>query len=296
MDSRTLDVTVDQLTVLVDVVEAGGFTAAARAHRRTQAAVSYHIARLEEQLGLTLFDRGGRRPVLTEAGTAIVARARTVLGALDRLVVTAQELRAGVEPALSVCVDVLYPPDAIAHMLQAFEHKFPNVPLSVTTGVWRQPMEALREGRAQLAVATPMAGGGLRMHPTARVAFVPVVSATHPLATVEGPVSLDQLKAHRRLVLMSGAGLPEEEAQRRGEVWRLDNAAIRRGLLLQGVGWARLVRWQVADDLAAGRLVALEIDGNVGPEHVELAVAVDPTRAIGPATRWLYELLADGAR
>ncbi|MBX2799582.1 MAG: LysR family transcriptional regulator [Myxococcales bacterium] len=290
-----MDVTLDQLRVLVEVVDQGGFTAAARAQRRAQGAVSYHVARLEEQLGVTLFDRSGRRPVLTEAGSVMVRHARGVLRGVDRMVSTAEELVAGVEPALSVCVDVLVPPAYVAHLLQTFETRFPNVPLSVVTGVFREPVDALREGRAHLAIATPRASSGnLRMHPVVEVAFVPVVSAGHPLARRSAPIPVRELVDHRRLVLASGPPLPED-GLRQGEIWRLDNAATRRGLLLEGVGWSRVADWQVEDDVAAGRLVALETDGSLGPSHVMLAVAVDPDRPIGPATRWLYDALVSRA-
>ncbi|MEN0064990.1 MAG: LysR family transcriptional regulator [Myxococcota bacterium] len=292
MERLSHAITIDQLTVLLEVVDAGGFTAAARTHRRTQGAVSYHIARLEEQLGLTLFDRSGRRPTLTESGNAIVRHSRTVLSALNDLVVTAHELQSGVEASLHVCVDALYPPAEMAYLLKAFESQFPSVALHVTTGVWRGPVEALQRGLANVAIAPSLAGGPMRSHPTAKVDFVPVVSADHPLAQRQGPVPLEVLGTHRRLLLTTNEPLPEDEGSNPELQWRLDNAATRRGLLLQGVGWARLARWQVAEDLAHGRLVAFEIDGWLGAPHIELAVMLDPKQASGPAARWLYALLA----
>jgi DNA-binding transcriptional LysR family regulator len=69
----------DQLRVLAVVAETGSFSAAARRLHRTQSVISYTIAQLEAQLGLSLFERGGHRPALTEAG-------RTVLEAFTRAV------------------------------------------------------------------------------------------------------------------------------------------------------------------------------------------------------------------
>ena len=77
--------TLDQLTVLVAVAEAGSFSAAARALHRTQSVISYTIATLEAQLGLTLFDRGQRRPVLTAGGRAVLGDARRVSAVIDEL-------------------------------------------------------------------------------------------------------------------------------------------------------------------------------------------------------------------
>jgi DNA-binding transcriptional LysR family regulator len=68
----------DQLRVFETVADAGSFSAAARRLRRAQSAVSYAIGNLEAQLGIALFERGRRRPVLTEAGRAVLADARAV--------------------------------------------------------------------------------------------------------------------------------------------------------------------------------------------------------------------------
>lgn len=290
---RAGDLSVDQLMVLVEVVEAGSFTAAARAHRRTQGAVSYHVARLEALIELELFDRSGHRPRLTEKGGAVLRHARRVLAELDQLVATASSLRSGHEASLRVCVDVLLPPYRIAAMLTAFETRFPHVDLGVSTGVWTQPVEALREGRAHLAVAAHPAGRGLRAAVIAEVEFVPVVAPSHPLAECSEAVTPEVLGRHRRLVLSTEVNLPEDTEGAPEGVWRLDNAATRRGLLLEGVGWARMPRWQVQSDLREGRLVALALRGWHGPSRLELAVMADPAVGLGPAASWLYDHLCE---
>src|SRR5439155_22163599 len=76
----------DQLPVFLTVVETGSFAAAGRRLKRATSAVSYAIANLELQLGIALFDRERtRKPVLTEAGAAVVSKARVVSGGIDDL-------------------------------------------------------------------------------------------------------------------------------------------------------------------------------------------------------------------
>src|SRR5271154_2231676 len=87
--------TLDQLHVLTAVVEAGSFSAAARRLHRAQSVVSYTIANLEAQLGVALFARDGRRPLLTDAGRALVADARRVGRLVDELRARAAAPRAG---------------------------------------------------------------------------------------------------------------------------------------------------------------------------------------------------------
>lgn len=71
--------TLDQLRVFLTVVEVGSFAAAARKLHRATSVVSYSIANLEMQLGVSLFDRQTtRKPQLTDAGRTVLAEARTI--------------------------------------------------------------------------------------------------------------------------------------------------------------------------------------------------------------------------
>ena len=87
----------DQLTVLIAVAEAGSFSAAARRLKRAQSVVSYTIGQLEQQLGIAVFDRSGRSPVLTEAGRAVLGDARRAASAIDDLRARVAGLQSGLE-------------------------------------------------------------------------------------------------------------------------------------------------------------------------------------------------------
>ena len=73
------DPSLDQLRIFLAVAEEGSFGAAARKMGRAVSAVSYGIAQMEAQLGVTLFAReGSRRPVLTDEGRGLLAEAKSV--------------------------------------------------------------------------------------------------------------------------------------------------------------------------------------------------------------------------
>ena len=77
---------IDQLLVLLSVVEAGSFTSAAKRLGRATSAISYAIDTLEQQLGISLFDRGTtRKPKLTPQGEAVVSEARAVAESMETL-------------------------------------------------------------------------------------------------------------------------------------------------------------------------------------------------------------------
>jgi DNA-binding transcriptional LysR family regulator len=78
--------TLDQLRVFLTIVDVGSFAGAARKLGRATSVISYSIANLEAQLGVSLFDREStRKPQLTEAGRMVLAEARTVSNGVDGL-------------------------------------------------------------------------------------------------------------------------------------------------------------------------------------------------------------------
>ncbi|HEY1332006.1 MAG TPA: LysR family transcriptional regulator [Actinomycetota bacterium] len=83
----------DHLRVLVAVLENGTFTAAAARLKLSQPAVSQHMAALEREAGIPLFERAGRRRVPTEAAHMLAERGRAALAALEEADQTAEELR-----------------------------------------------------------------------------------------------------------------------------------------------------------------------------------------------------------
>jgi len=65
------NLTLDQLRVLVTIADMGSLSAAGRKLGRVQSAISQAVATLEDAQGVTLFDRSGFRPVLTDVGRVL---------------------------------------------------------------------------------------------------------------------------------------------------------------------------------------------------------------------------------
>jgi|SRR5882724_2828017 len=97
-------VSLDQLRTFIAAADAGSFSAAGRRLKRAQSVVSQTLANLEGQLGVKLFDRSARFPVLTDQGRALLADARTVAGNMDLFKARAKSLACSLEPELSVAV------------------------------------------------------------------------------------------------------------------------------------------------------------------------------------------------
>ena len=119
----------DQLHMFVQTVQSGSFSAAARKLGKTQSTVSVAIANLEADLGVELFDRSNRSPVLTAAGQKMLLQAEAVLERCLTLEAHADCLSDEVEPSLSLAIETPY--STVMQVLCDFEQAFPYVDLVI---------------------------------------------------------------------------------------------------------------------------------------------------------------------
>ncbi|MDC0667242.1 LysR family transcriptional regulator [Nannocystis radixulma] len=289
------EVTLDQLRVLVAVAEAGSFSAAARRLRRVQSAVSQAIGNLERQLEVAIFDRSTRVPTLTEPGRAILAAARRVAGEVDALRGVAAGLAQGLEPAVSLCVDALFPLQVLVALCREFAAAFPTVALRVDTETMSDVAARVLAGAATLGVAAPIAvAPGLERRPLAPIRMIAVAAAGHPLARVRGKIISARLADHVQVVLSERgtAGVPDQ-AVLSPRTWRVADLHTKQALLRAGLGWGNLPAAMIEDDLRAGRLVAIQPAAWAEDEHtLHLAAIHRADTILGPAHRWIVERLA----
>lgn len=297
--------TLDQLAVLVTVAEEGSFSGAARRLNRAQSAITYAVQNLELQTGTPLFDRSAYRPSLTPAGRALLPRARRVLEGVTDYRQQARSLLAGCEARLTLAVDLLVPMTLLTGALKAFSAAFPMVEVAVFVEPMDATLAALRQGNADLGLIVdlpmPELLEGFHRARCGWLATVRVAAADHPLARSSEPIRMEDLRDHTQILLSSGRETSGAHDWGGHAVnrWRVNDLNLRHRLLLAGVGWSSMPRHLVADDLAAGRLVALTTDKTSVaelPPELPLSVAHLRTRTLGPAARWLIDrMVAEGA-
>ena len=192
MSGQPLPPTLDQLAIFLAIVETGSFAAAARKLGRATSVISYAVANLESQLGVTLFRREGTRtPVLTEAGHAILADSRAIAIAMDGLLAKARGLTSGLEAEVSLVVDVMLPAKKLVKALDDFRRTFPTVALRLRVEALGAVTQTVLSGQAVFGISGPLelASDLLARGPAGSVKLVPVAAPGHPLASMPGPVS-----------------------------------------------------------------------------------------------------------
>ena len=293
------DISIDQFRVLVAVVEQGSFSAAARSLDRAQSAVTYAIQKLEEQVGLVLFDRAGYRPELTDAGRALLPGAHRILEEIAAFRALAEGMSGGLEAQLSIVVEAMFPMSRLVEALHDLQLRFPSVETRIQIESLSAARDVVLDGRADIGLVlhADSASDSLQAAPAAEIELVVVAAPGHPLAQIEGPLSLDQLREHLQLVFSdrSTRGRMPDLGVISARTWRLADLGAKHSMLLAGLGWGSMPMHIVRDDLANGRLVRLTPaiwDGHAGMPTLPVVAVHRRDKGLGVAGRWLFERLS----
>ncbi|RFS28130.1 LysR family transcriptional regulator [Aeromonas dhakensis] len=282
----------EQLRVLLAAAQAGSFSAAARQLGKVQSVVSTAIANLEIDLGLELFDRSGRYPVLTEAGVRISQEAGILLAQSARLQAIAGELASGVESRLTLAIDDDSHLPWLGAVLEEFATHYPTVELELLFPLMEDLTEMLISGRAQLGISYQ------KEHPqqeiVARslggVAMPLVVSPEHPLAH-KAPLRESDLQGARQLLVTGRReGTERHRFRLSAQVWWVEGDLGILELVKLGLGWAAVPDFLLHRPLARGEVVVLKPDFITQPE-LALELQWHRARPLGQAGRWLKEAL-----
>jgi DNA-binding transcriptional LysR family regulator len=256
-------VTLDQIRTFIAAAEEGSFSAAGRKLRRAQSVVSQTLANLEAQLGVSLFERSGRYPQLTEEGQSLLRDARAVADHMDGFKARARSIREGLEPELSAAMDVMYPMPAITHAVGQCRELFPNTPLRLYVEALGGVVQPVLDGSCRIGVigSLPTVPDELVAEHLVHVPFATVVSPQHPLSKSRQALSNGLLSKHVQLVLTDRTALSAGRSF--GVIspltWRLADLGAKHEFLRAGFGWGHMPLHMVQADLDQGVLVEIRM-------------------------------------
>ncbi len=286
----------DQLRTFIAAAEEGSFSAAGRKLKRAQSVVSQTLANLEQQIGLPLFDRSGRYPQLTDAGRALLDDARAAAASMDGFKAKARTLAEGLEAELAVAVDVMYPIAALTEAVRSFHQQFPRTPLRLYVEALGAVVEPVLDGRCRIGVigSFPDLPAECGAEYLLTVPAVVVVATTHALAALPQPISRATAAEHVQLVLTDRSQLTagRDFGVMSPQVWRLADLGAKHAFLRAGLGWGSMPCHMVADDLARGAVVAIELEASpVRGAAFSMHAIYRKDAPPGPAGRWFVAQL-----
>lgn len=285
-------VSLDQLRAFITAVDEGSFSAAGRKLYRAQSAVSGWIGSLEAQLGVTLFDRTVRTPKLTPEGKLLLADARNVVSGIDAMKARAKLMAGGLEPELSVVVDVFFPTATVAAVARAFAERFPLTPLRLFVEGLGAAYQPVLDERCNLGILAelPVEFPSLVSEHVDEIPLFMVAAPGHPLGRLHGQIPKRELAKHVQLVLTDRSDLMagKDYGVFSPATWRLADLSTKYAFLKDGVGWGSMPRHMVDTDIAEGRLVHLDARRDFTLTMNAVYRASAPP---GPAGRWFIDQL-----
>jgi len=293
-----MKIDLDHLLVIDAIDRRGSFARAAEELHRVPSAVTYAVNKLEQDLGVQIFDRSGHRARLTDTGEKVLREGRDLLRFAMRLEAHAKLLSEGWEPELRIAVGDLVSTNRVNKLVGEFfaEHG-DRTQIRISREVFGGCWDALAGDRADLVIGVGHsgmpAGVGFATQSLGEVNFVFAVAPQHPLATVPEPLSGETIQMHRAVAVSdTSRNLPPRTSGILSGQEVLAVADMRQKCQMQmlGLGVGYLPDYLVAADIAAGRLIVKKVEE--ARESGELLVAWRSDFS-GKALNWFRRRLAE---
>lgn len=290
--SNVPHITLEQWRALLEVVDAGGYAQAAARMHKTQSAVSYGVQKMESLLGVKVFKVEGRKAVLTPTGQLLYRRARYLVDEAGSLEQAAKKLSAGWEAEIRIVVEVLFPNFILLKCLDMLGEESPDTRVEVVESVISGASEALLERKTDLAIASSVPQGFLG-DVLMRVRFIPVAHPAHPLHRLGRKLTLQDLRAHRQLVVReTGARRDSRPSVESTQRWTVSNMATSIEAARCGYGYAWLPEEKLRDQMGEGTLKALPMREG-GERFAQLYLVFADRDHAGPGTLRLAEFIRE---
>ena len=291
MDSRLLE-------HFLALMETGNFARAAEQVHLSQPAFSRSIQQLEQQLGVSLFDRGRQGAQPTAFARAALSHARQTLGTLSAL---KQEMDAlqGLNGGELIIGTGPYPAlGLVDRICGQFVDRFPAVQLRLQTGNWAQLAERLMDGELELFIADTRElkhQRDLDVIPLPQPAGIAFCRAGHPLLALSKPDWPDLLGyplASTRLPADIEKRLAELAAPHGGLRRRIecDNVAVLVSIVRHSLAVSLAPASAIERELASGELIALSVAG-LDRVTTQYGLVLRRGRSLSPAARHFTEML-----
>lgn len=269
-------ITLDALRTLDAIERRHSFAAAAEELYRVPSAVSYTISKLEEDLGVQLFDRSRRKAELTAAGRLLLEEGRKILKATDELTALARQAADGWETELRICIDSVLNADAIYGLIEDFQQLRPKTEIRISEEVLGGSWDALNDDRCDLVIGAEGAPPvqGFALHVLGHVVFEFAVAVDHPLGKLPAPLPASAIQDYPTVIVAdSSRHLPVRSSGLLDGRSRIMVPTIEHKIEAQcrGLGVGYLPRHRIPQQLADGRLQILALDVPRPPVQISVA-------------------------
>ncbi|WP_341677821.1 LysR family transcriptional regulator [Niveibacterium sp. SC-1] len=291
-----MKLSLDALAMLDAIDTRGSFAAAAEALHRVPSALTHAVRKLEDDLGFPIFEKVGRRAVLTDAGRTLLRDGRVLLQAAGELERRAKRVATGWEAELRIAVEGTLDLDSLLPIVAEFYADYGGTRISLLHEVLGGMWDALATGRADLAIGAPgdpPAGSAYALRQWGQAEFCFCIAPHHPLANLPDPLPVETVRRYRAVVmadtsrelLARTAGLLEGQ-----DTLTVPNLSAKLAAQVAGLGVGNLPQALAQREAEAGRLQIRRVGSS--RLQVPFWLAWQPEHR-GRALQWFVERLSE---
>lgn len=267
------------------VVHYGGFNQASEGIHKSQSSIHNAVGKIEASLGVKLFRIEGRKTLLTEAGEMMLRRVDYLLDEAARVEAIGNSLSQGVETSLRIAVDEVFPQALMYRILDSVSAQYPFLRIELMESVLTGSKELLDNAEVDIAIS-PITDSKLFNEELCQIEFVAVANPEHHLNQIDRPLTLEDLKSHRQIVVRDSAASRKQDEGwlQANQRWTVSHMRTSIDMIKSGFGFAWLPIPLIEQELAEGELVPLSLETG-GKRKAQLFLLFNDGDNLGPAAR-----------
>lgn len=289
--------TIEQLKMLVMVAQKKTIKQASEVLFKTQPAISQGIRQLENQLGLTLFNRDGYRLELTAKGKQIYQHALLLLNESEHIQKLASHLSQGNEASITLAFEASFDLNKILPVLDKTQSEFPDTQIIIRQEYISGAYESLTDKRADIVISAE--SNHVKISSDVDLAFIyqgSLINVVAPrlLMRHQNLSSVKSLRNEYQILIQdSGKGTLgiELDVQLAQRCWYANDFSTKKKLILSGMGWGKLPENIIQNELESGELIKLELTDAQNTLHLNYCAMRLRSSILGPAASKLWKNL-----
>ncbi|MDP5213435.1 LysR family transcriptional regulator [Pseudoalteromonas tunicata] len=258
-----LRISLEQWRMFRAVVEFGGFNQAAIGVHKSQSSIHNAVSKIEDSLGVKLFQIEGRKTVLTPAGQMMLRRANYLLDEAAKIEAVGQTLGEGIEGKLKIAVDEIFPQKLLYTVLDAISIQYPLLQIELVESILTGASELLANKEVDIAIS-PIALNEGFSEELCQIEFIAVATPTHALHQLNRELTLEDLKSYRQIVVRDSAISRKKDEGWLGanQRWTVSHLRTSVDMISNGFGFAWLPLTSIFNELKSEQLKALPLSHN----------------------------------
>jgi DNA-binding transcriptional LysR family regulator len=280
--------TFDQLLVFHKIVQTGSFKSAAMQLHKTQPAISFSIKKLEEEMGVELFDRSSYRPSLNSYGKVLLEKSLPILQALKDLENLGQTFKQHEEPEVGISIDGIGLNNDLLKFLKNFSDQHPYTKLNMCLDLLSEAERRVIAGETDIGITHFIKEyDALEIIPFSSVSMVPVINKDlykkKKIKEQKDLIDIEQIVISDKNPNGASFGLLDN-----GKKWRVLDNNFKRQIILSGLGWGHLPLSSIERELKEKKLIVLEFH-DIRPRALDIHLIRLRNHHFGPIAKKLWD-------